>query len=151
MFGIVVEQAQPHGKMGTSSTNLTVVASSTSDGNNKRKMASRSKVWNDFYELTHVIDDKIVRYSVLCKYCKHISSARSSCGTSHLLRYNCLVNKEQECDDIAQSVLKCYPNRYLVRWECFSAVARNESCRLIAREHLSLWIGHSEAFVKCSR
>jgi hypothetical protein len=117
-----------------------------SDGNNKRKRASRSKVWNDFYELTHAIDDKIVRYGVLCKYCKQILSVRSSCGTGPLLRYNCFANKEQECDGIAQSVLKCNPNRSLVRWECFSAVARNESCRLIAREHLSLWIGESDAF-----
>ncbi|KAL5653863.1 hypothetical protein ACJX0J_033182, partial [Zea mays] len=47
------------------------------------------------FKLTSVVE-KRVRYGALCKYCKQTFSAKSSCGTGHLLRHNCNAKKEQQ-------------------------------------------------------
>jgi hypothetical protein len=41
-----------------------------------------------------VVDGKRVMYASLCKYCEQTLSAKSSCGTGHLLWHNCNAKKE---------------------------------------------------------
>jgi hypothetical protein len=122
------------------------ISTGTSGSMGANASRKRSKVWNDFEELTNLDNGKRVRYGALCKYCKQTFSAKSSCGTGHLLRHNCTAKKEQQRSGIVQSLLKYNPDGSLVRWEYSPAVARTELCRLIAREDLPLWFGESDAF-----
>jgi hypothetical protein len=122
------------------------IGTGTSGSMGANASRKRSKVWNDFEELTNLVNGKRVRYSALCKYCKRIFSAKSSCGTVHLLRHNCTAKKEQQRSSIVQSLLKYNPDGSLVQWEYSPAVARTELCRLLAREDLPLWFGESDAF-----
>jgi hypothetical protein len=122
------------------------IGTSTSGSMGANASRKISKVWNDFEELTNLVNGKRVRYGALCKYCKQTFSAKSSCGTRHLLRHNCTAKKEQQRSGIVQSLLKYNPDGSLVRWEHSPAVARTELCRLIAREDLPLWFGESMLF-----
>jgi hypothetical protein len=66
-------------------------------------------------------------------------SGKSSSGTGHLLRHNCLAKKEQQRAGIVQSALKYNYDGSLKHWEYSPSVARTELCRLIAKEDLPLW------------
>lgn len=44
-------------------------------------MKKRSKCWNDFDELTKIVDGKKVRYAARCKHCKQTLTARFTSGT----------------------------------------------------------------------
>jgi hypothetical protein len=131
---------------GIGSTSPTVVdgsniGTSTSASIGANATRKRSKVWNDFEELTNLVNGKRVRYGALCKYYKKTFSAKSSCGTGHLLRHNCTAKKEQQCSGIVRPLLEYNPDGSLVQWEYSPTVARTELCRLIAREDLPLWFG----------
>ena len=150
------------GQTGTGSTSPTPTGTSTA-ATSSSKRPPRSKVWNDFDELTHIVNGKRVRYGAVCKYCKVTLSGKSSSGTGHLLRHNCSAKKEQQRAGIVQSLLKYNSDGSLKHWEYSPSVARNELCRLIAKEDLPLWFGESDAFqeyitnahnpkfIKCSR
>lgn len=133
------------GATGTGSTSTPGTAS-TAAASSSSKRPPRSKVWNDFDELTHLVNGKRVRYGAVCKYCKQTLSGKSSSGTGHLLRHNCSAKKEQQRAGIVQSVLKYNPDGSLKHWEYSPAVARTELCRLIAKDDLPLWFGESDAF-----
>jgi hypothetical protein len=75
---------------------------SNSNSNSKK----RSKDWNDFDVLTKIVIGKKIRYAACCKHCKQTLSVRSTSGTGHLLRHNCLARKAHERTGQAQSVLK---------------------------------------------
>jgi hypothetical protein len=51
-----------------------IAASDCGVASKSKKRAPRSEVWNDFEELTHVIDGKRVKYGTLCKYYKQTLS-----------------------------------------------------------------------------
>jgi hypothetical protein len=76
-----------------------------SDGSRKR-----SKVWNNFDELTNLINGKRVRYAAQCKYCHETLSARSSSVTDHLLRHNYSAKKAHDRSGQTQFVLKYNPD-----------------------------------------
>jgi hypothetical protein len=59
-------------------------------------MKKRFKCWNDFDELTKIVNGKKVRYAARCKHCKQTLTARSTSGTRHLLRHNCPAKKAHE-------------------------------------------------------
>jgi hypothetical protein len=52
------------GSTSPTSTDTSIAATSSS------KHPPRSKVWNDFDELIHIVNGKRVRYGAVCKYCK---------------------------------------------------------------------------------
>jgi hypothetical protein len=106
----------------------------------------RSEVWNDFNELTNMLNGKRVRYAARCKYCPETLSARSSYGTGHLLRHNSSAKKAHDRFGQTQSVLKYNPDGSLQHWEYSPSVARSEFCGLIARDDLPLWHGSTDAF-----
>jgi hypothetical protein len=61
--------------MGSTSPNPTAadgssVGTGTSGSMGANASRKRSKVWNDFEELTNLVNGKRVRYGALCKYCK---------------------------------------------------------------------------------
>lgn len=150
------------GQTGTGSTSPTPTGTSTA-ATSSSKRPPRSKVWNDFDELTHIVNGKRVRYGAVCKYCKVTLSGKSSSGTGHLLCHNCSAKKEQQRAGIVQSLLKYNSDGSLKHREYSPSIARNELCRLIAKEDLPLWFGESDAFqeyitnahnpkfIKCSR
>ena len=137
-----VPGAAAGGQTGTGSTSPTPTGTSTSSS----KRPPRSKVWQDFDELTHLVNGKRVRYGATCKYCKVTLSGKSSSGTGHLLRHNCLAKREQQRAGIVQSLLKYNSDGSLKHWEYSPSVARTELCRLIAKEDLPLWFGEFDAF-----
>jgi hypothetical protein len=102
-------------------------------GDGSRK---RSKIRNNFDELTNLINGKRVRYAARCRYCHEMLSARSSFGTGHLLRHNCSAKKAHDRSVQTQFVLKYNPDGSLQHWEYSPSVARTELCRLIARDDL---------------
>ena len=131
-------------RTGTATDSTSPPASTTaSAGGGSRK---RSKVWNNFDELTNLVNGKRVRYVARCKFCHETLSARSSSGTGHLLRHNCSAKKAHDRSGQTQTVLKYNPDGSLQRWEYCPSVARNELCRLIARDDLPLWHGSTDAF-----
>jgi hypothetical protein len=46
------------------------IGTGTSGSMGANALRKRSKVWNDFEELTNLVNGKRVRYGALCKYCK---------------------------------------------------------------------------------
>jgi hypothetical protein len=56
------------GQMGICSTSPTPTDTSTV-ATTSSKRPPRSKVWQDFDELTHLVNGKRVRYGTICKYC----------------------------------------------------------------------------------
>jgi hypothetical protein len=90
------------------------IGTSTSGSMGANASRKISKVWNDFEELTNLVNGKRVRYGALCKYCKQTFSAKSSCGIGHLLQHNCNAKKEQQHSGIVQSLLKYNPDGSLV-------------------------------------
>jgi hypothetical protein len=135
------------GSKTSTATDSTIPPTSTtaSAGGGSRK---RSKVWNNFDELTNLVNGKRVRYAARCKYCHETLSARSSSGTGHLLRHNCSAKKAQDRSGQTQSALKYNPEGSLQRWEYCPSVARSELYRLIGRDDLPLWHGSTNAFQK---
>jgi hypothetical protein len=75
-------------------------------------------------------------------------SAKSSSGTSHLIRHLelCPAKKEKERTSRTQSLLKYNADGSVVHWEYSPSLARTELCRLIARLDLPLCFGESSAF-----
>jgi hypothetical protein len=75
-------------QIGTGSTSPPATVSDTDQADldagcsNTKK---RSKCWNDFDELTKIVNGKKVSYAARCKHCKQMLSTRSSSGTGHLL------------------------------------------------------------------
>ena len=131
-------------RTGTATDSTSPPASTTaSAGGGSRK---RSKVWNNFDELTNLVNGKRVRYAARCKFCHETLSARSSSGTGHLLRHNCSAKKAHDRSGQTQTVLKYNPDGSLQRWEYCPSVARSELCHLIARDDLPLWLGSIDAF-----
>jgi hypothetical protein len=111
-------------RTGTATDSTSPPASTTaSAGGGSRK---RSKVWNNFDELTNLVNGKRVRYAARCKFCHETLSARSSSGTGHLLRHNCSAKKAHDRSGQTQTVLKYNPDGSLQRWEYCPSVARNE-------------------------
>jgi hypothetical protein len=96
--------------------------------------------------MLQIVNGKKVRYVVRCKHCKQTLTARSTSGTSHLLRHNCPAKKAHERSRQVQSVLKYNADGTLQRWEYSASIARTELCRLIARDDLPLWHGSTPAF-----
>jgi hypothetical protein len=109
-------------------------------------MKKRSKCWNDFDELTKIVNGKKVRYAARFKHCKQTLNARSTSGTGHLLCHNCPAKKAHEHSGQVQSVLKYITDGTLQRWEYSGSIARTELSRLIARDDLPLWHGSTPAF-----
>jgi hypothetical protein len=94
-----VPGAATGGQTSTGSTSPTPTGTSTT-ATSSSKRPLRSKVWHDFDEPTHLVNGKMVWYGAICKYCKVTLSGKSSSGTGHLLRHNCLAKKEQQCAGI---------------------------------------------------
>ncbi|KAJ1291630.1 hypothetical protein BS78_02G330100 [Paspalum vaginatum] len=128
---------------GTGSTSPPEASTAAAGSSGSKK---RSAAWNDFDELTKVVNGKKVRYGAVCKYCKHHLSAKSSFGTGHLFRHNCAAKKAHERSGQVQSMLKYNADGTLQRWEYSPSVARTELCHLIARYDLPLWHGSTDAF-----
>ena len=108
---------------GTATDSTSPPASTTaSAGGGSRK---RSKVWNNFDELTNLVNGKRVRYAARCKFCHETLSARSSSGTGHLLRHNCSAKKAHDRPGQTQFVFKYNPDGSLQHWEYSPSVARS--------------------------
>jgi hypothetical protein len=103
---------------GSSSPTDASTASAAGGGGSKK----RSKVWDDFTEVTTIEKGKKVRITAICNHCKQTLFAKFSSGTGYLLRHNCPVKKEKERIGRIQSVLKYNPDGFLVRWEYSDAV-----------------------------
>ncbi|WVZ54200.1 hypothetical protein U9M48_005037, partial [Paspalum notatum var. saurae] len=88
---------------GTGSTALPAGSSAAGAARRSRK---RSKCWNDFDEVTNVVNGKTVRCGAVCKYCKSNLSAESASGIGHLLRHNCPAKQAYERSGQVQFVLK---------------------------------------------
>jgi hypothetical protein len=97
-------------------------STTASTGGGSRK---RSKVWNNFDELTNLINGKRVKYAAQCKYGHETLSARSSSGTGHLLRHNCSAKKAHDRPGQTQFVFKYNPDGSLQHWEYSPSVARS--------------------------
>ncbi|PVH64038.1 hypothetical protein PAHAL_2G171300 [Panicum hallii] len=104
---------------GSSSPIDASTASAAGGGGGSKK---RSKVWDDFTEVTTIEKGKKVRITAICNHCKQTLFAKFSSGTGYLLRHNCPVKKEKERIGRIQSVLKYNPDGFLVRWEYSDAV-----------------------------
>jgi hypothetical protein len=101
-------------RTGTSTDSMSPPASTiASAGGGSRK---RSKVWNNFDELTNLVNGKRVRYAARCKYCHETLSARSSSSTGHLLRHNFSATKVHDRSSQTQYVLKYNPDGSLQHW-----------------------------------
>jgi hypothetical protein len=123
---------------GTGSTSpLELVPDSDAGGSNSNSK-KRSKCWNDFDELTKIVNGKKVRYVACCDFCKQTLTARSTSGTGHLLRHNCPAKKAHERSGQVQFVLKYNVDGTLQCWEYSASIARTELCHLIARDDLPL-------------
>ncbi|WVZ74217.1 hypothetical protein U9M48_022429 [Paspalum notatum var. saurae] len=131
---------------GTGSTSTASPAPTGSAAVAPSRRRKRSKCWNDFDELTKVVNGKTVRYGAVCKYCKSNLSADSNNGTGHLLRHNCPAKQAYERSGQVQSVLKMNADGKLQHWQYSPAVTRTELARLIARDDLPLWHGSTVAF-----
>lgn len=131
---------------GTGTGSTSPPEASTDAGAGVSRSKKRSKCWDDFDELTNIVNGKKVRYGARCKHCKQTLSGRSSSGTGHLLRHNCPAKKAYERSGQIQSRLKYNPDGSLVSWDYSPSVARTELCRLIARDDLPLWHGSTDAF-----
>jgi hypothetical protein len=95
--------------------------------NSNSNLKKRSKCWNDFDELTKIVNSKKIRYVARCKHCKQTLSVRSTSGTEHLHRRNCLAKKAHEHSGQAQFVLKYNVDGTLQRWEYSASIARTIS------------------------
>ncbi|WVZ98963.1 LOW QUALITY PROTEIN: hypothetical protein U9M48_044333 [Paspalum notatum var. saurae] len=71
---------------GTSTGSTVPPPGSSAAGAAPRSRKKRSKCWNDFDELTNVVNGKTVRYGVVCKYCKSNLSAKSGSAWTELCR-----------------------------------------------------------------
>ncbi|WVZ69805.1 hypothetical protein U9M48_018534 [Paspalum notatum var. saurae] len=131
---------------GTGSTSTASPAPTGSAAVAPSRRRKRSKCWNDFDELTKVVNGKTVRYGAVCKYCKSNLSADSNNGIGHLLRYNCPAKQAYERSGQVQSVLKMNADGKLQHWQYSPAVARTELARLIARDDPPPWHGSTVAF-----
>jgi hypothetical protein len=78
---------------GTGSTSPLELFPDSDAGGSNSNSKKRSKCWNDFDELTKIVNGKKVRYVACCDFCKQTLTARSTSGTGHLLRHNSLLRK----------------------------------------------------------
>ena len=127
---------------GAATATGTPVGSNSTDGISyvgKRK----SGVWVDFDEIYETVNGQKVRTAAICKMCKSKLSARSSAGTSHLIRHQKSCRKKVDHAARVQSRLSYNPDGSVHNWDYNPAVARSELCRLIARLDLPLGIGES--------
>jgi hypothetical protein len=78
---------------------------------------------------------------------KKTLSARSSAGTSHLLRHiKSCKPRVTGTNAMSQSLLRFNPDGSVHHWEYNPEVARTQLCRLLAREDLPVCFGESAAF-----
>jgi hypothetical protein len=123
---------------GTGSTSPLELFPDSDAGGSNSNSKKRSKCWNDFDELTKIVNGKKVRYVACCDFCKQTLTARSTSGTGHLLRHNCPAKKAHERSGQVQFVLKYNVDGTLQCWEYSASIARTELCHLIARDDLPL-------------
>jgi hypothetical protein len=100
-------------------------APSSSSTSNKH---NRSEVWEDFEELFELRNGEQIRVNAKCNYCKKTLSARSSAGTSHLLRHiKSCKPRLVGTNAMSQSLLRFNPDGSVHHWEYSPEVART-SC-----------------------
>jgi hypothetical protein len=103
------------------------------------------KCWNDFDELTKIVNGKKVRYATHCKHCKQTLTARSTSGTGRaqfipgraLLKH---VPEHVGQHDLAQSFNKsCLARHYSYRAEtCLYVSVRVARLDIIYRRRWAL-------------
>jgi hypothetical protein len=74
---------------GTGSTSPLESVPDLDAGGSNSNSKKRSKSWNDFDELTKIVNVKKVKNVACCKHRKQTLTARSTSGIGHLLRHNC--------------------------------------------------------------
>ena len=133
--------AAPHGVGSSGSTS----AHTTSSTGAKRTRSTTSGVWNDFQKVFVEEDGVPVRYAK-CNICKNTLTAKSTGGTGHLIRHAEKCKKKAGYAAMQQTMLQYNPDGTVRHWEYSSDTARQELCRLIAKEDLPLGFGESPAF-----